>query len=261
MGPPAEPMTRPRVVAVIQARLGSSRLPRKVLEVIGDRTMLRRVVDSARASTHIDEVVLAVPTGEHELVASASELGIPCIEGSEHDVLDRFVVAADHTAADAVVRLTADCPLLDPAAIDDVARIWRENRADYCIVEGYPRGVGDAEVIGREALMRAAAESTEPQHREHVMTYHLDHPDHFDLDIRRAPPAVRRPELRVCVDVPEDLAAVRGVVERLHVEGRSVSATSIIDVLDRHPELVRLNAAVEQTSNWTTHGTEGRWFS
>ena len=150
-----------RVTAVIQARAGSSRLPGKVLLDLGGRPVLSWVVRAAQEAAEVDEVVIA--TSDRDLddpvEEAARELGVACVRGSEDDVLSRFVLALDTHPADAVVRLTADCPLLDPGLIDAVVALWRAvPERDYVstvLVRTLPRGL-DVEVVKAEALRRVA---------------------------------------------------------------------------------------------------------
>lgn len=237
-----------RVVAVVQARLGSERLPRKVLAPVGGRTALERLLDALRTVGELDGVALAVPRGDHELVALGRRAGVPVFEGDERDVLSRYVGSARALAADAVVRVTGDCPLLDPALVADVVRRYRAAPSDYLHVQGYPRGLGDAEIISTAALERAAREATEEHDREHVMTYITGHPGSFSVVIADAPPELRRPDLRVCVDEPADLAVVRAIVDRIGADGRPLPTADVIAFLDREPTVARLNSGVRQRS-------------
>lgn len=237
-----------RIVAVVQARLGSERLPRKVLASIGGRPALERLIDGLRTVTELDGVALAVPQSDRELVSFARRIDVPVFEGDEADVLARYVGAAGAVSADAVVRVTGDCPLLDPALVGDVVIRYRRDPCDYLLVQGYPRGLGDAEVISATALERAHREATDAWDRQHVMTYITAHPETFSVRILEAPAALRRSDLRVCVDEPADLEVVRAIVDRLGTDRRPLSAAEIIDFLDRTPAVARLNSAVRQRS-------------
>ncbi len=237
-----------KVVAIVQARLSSERLARKVLAPVGGRPAIERLIDVLRTVEDLDGVALAVPRTDEELVALGRRMGASVFEGDEHDVLGRYLGAARSLAADAVARVTGDCPLLDPALVRDAVRRYRAEPGDYFHVRGYPRGVGDVEIISAAALERTAQAATDPWDREHVMTYITSHPDAFTVRIADAPLELRRPDLRVCVDEPADLAVVTAIVERTGAQGRALSAAEIIRFLDAEPEIARLNDAVRQRS-------------
>src|ERR1700691_2516384 len=136
---------KPKVVAIIQARMGSTRLPGKVLADICGRPMLRHVIERTRRSETLDEVIVATTEepADDTIAAFCCEHCVSCFRGSEHDVLDRYYEAARRFAAEAIVRITSDCPLIDPEVIDNTARKFLLERPDYasnCLVRTYPRG-------------------------------------------------------------------------------------------------------------------------
>ena len=174
-----------RVVAIIQARIASTRLPGKVMMDIGGRTMLERVVMRTRCAQLVHEVTVATTTSAEDdpLMAACEGLEVPAMRGSENDVLDRYHDAARLFGADAIVRITSDCPLIDPSLIDEVVTAFLAARSDYAsnfLHRTYPRGL-DAEVIARDALERAWREAAGPGYRAHVTPYLYLHPDDFDL--------------------------------------------------------------------------------
>jgi len=151
------------VVAIIQARMGSTRLPGKVLLDLAGRTMLARVVRRVGRAALIDEVMVATADAPDDdaIVEECRRLRVPCFRGSEHDVLDRFHRAAIAHRADVVVRITADCPLIDPEVTDRVIRAFFDERPDYAsntLRRTYPRGL-DTEVMTAAALVRASREA------------------------------------------------------------------------------------------------------
>lgn len=236
-----------QIRAVIQARTGSTRLPGKVLRDLGGSPVLDRVVDAARAASGIDGVLVATSTaaGDDAVADRAARLGVGVVRGSEDDVLARFVQAADEHPCDAVVRLTADCPLLDPALIGLVAATWRAAPAhDYVattLVRTLPRGL-DVELATVSALRALAATAT-GHDRVHVTSGLYGEPDRFRcLGVVVAPAA---DDLRVTLDTPDDLLAVAGLVDAL---GDRTDWRSVVAVLRSRPDLVARNAHVRQKS-------------
>jgi glutamate-1-semialdehyde 2,1-aminomutase len=164
-----------KVVAIVQARMGSTRLPNKVMKPIGGVPMIELLLSRLAKSKQIDQIVLATSTDDRDtpLVNHVQNLGYTCIRGSEGDVLDRYLVAARETQADVVVRITGDCPLIDPALVDQVIAQFKAEGVDYLSNSSppsYPDGL-DTEVFTLQALERAGWESQDPFDREHVTPY------------------------------------------------------------------------------------------
>lgn len=231
---------------ILQARMTSTRLPGKVLKSVGGRTVLEWVVHGCRRIQGIDVVCAAVPEGEAHapVVAEAVRLGLPVARGSETDVLDRFHIAAALVAADEIVRVTTDCPMIDPRVCGEVLEKLRSEQADYASNNdpaGYPHGL-DCEAFTRPALERATALATNPYDREHVTPW-----------LRREP-SVRRAHLsgpggnvvhwRWTVDFPEDLEFFTAVVSRL---GDGVNDwRKVAALLEKEPALYEINRARRQ---------------
>ena len=235
-----------RAIAIIQARLSSSRLPDKVLMDIEGRPMLARVVERVSASRLIEGVVVATSSDDSDdkLAAHCRSNGIRYHRGPLDDVLTRFVQAGRREGADVIVRITADCPLIDPALIDAVVTIRDAHRADYAsnvVSRRYPRGL-DVEVFTAEALARADREGLEPHHREHVTPYLYEQPGRFQvvgLDCERDLSAHRW-----TVDTEADLDLVRGIQQRL--ENPLAGWREVLAVVEREPNLARRNAHIKQ---------------
>lgn len=234
-----------RVNAVVQARTGSSRLPRKVLRPLGDAPVLAWVVRAAQAAAGIDQVVVATSdtTADDAVADLAESLGAAVVRGSEDDVLARFLLAIGAYPCDAVVRLTADCPLLDPALIDLVVAAWRQDPIhDYVattLVRTLPRGL-DVELASARAL-RDVARHAHGHDRVHVTSGLYADPQRYRLlGLVVAPPA---DDLRVTLDTPEDAALLDGLVEVL---GGPVGWRELVAVLRARPDLVARNATVAQ---------------
>jgi spore coat polysaccharide biosynthesis protein SpsF (cytidylyltransferase family) len=204
-------------VAIAQARVGSSRLPRKVLEDLGGKTVLERVLERAARIRGVDEVVVAIPIGDANAVLRpiAEAAGVRVFAGSELDVLDRYAAAAAATKADVIVRITADCPVLDPDISSAVLERFRLGDVDYASnidPPTYPDGL-DTEVISRDALETAAREGHDPADREHVTWFVRHRPDRFR--IANVAHATNLSHIRLTLDTPEDLARLRAIYARL----------------------------------------------
>ncbi|MFC4243504.1 cytidylyltransferase domain-containing protein [Gryllotalpicola reticulitermitis] len=239
-------MTEAHVVAVIQARMGSSRLPGKVLRSLGGRPVLGWMVRAARAAEGIDDVVIATSTapGDDAIAELGAELGVHVVRGSEDDVLSRFVQARAETGADAIVRLTADCPLVDPTLISKIVALWRsDSNLDWVsstLVRTLPRGL-DVEIASASALAVADAEARD-HHRTHVTSYLYASERQFrTMGIVVSPPAN---DLRVTLDTAEDAAAIESIVAEL---GDAAPAwADVVAFLRARPDVTALNAGVQQ---------------
>ena len=235
-----------RINAVIQARAGSTRLPGKVLEDLGGRPVLEWVIRAARAATQIDAVIVATSTmaGDDVVADLAESLGVPVVRGSEDDVLSRFVAALDAHPADAVIRLTADCPLLDPTLIDAVAGAWAAAPTyDYVstvLVRCLPRGL-DVELVTAQAL-RAVNAIAVGHDRVHVTSRLYAQPTAYRLLGLCVTPFAN--DLRVTLDTREDLILLRALVAVL--PDAPPAWSDVVAVLRARPDLVAINSAVEQ---------------
>ncbi|HWK29032.1 MAG TPA: glycosyltransferase family protein [Solirubrobacter sp.] len=232
-------------VAIVQCRMTSTRLPGKVLADLGGKPLLERQLERLARCRRLDEIVLAttVNAADDPLVALGARLGIGVHRGSEHDVLRRYAEAAARFRADVVVRITSDCPLLDPVLTDAVVDAL-DAGADYAsnaLEPGLPRGL-DAEALWRDVLDRVDRMATSAPAREHVTWHvHAEHPERFVL--RSVPPPFAAGDLRLTVDTPEDLALVRRLDDEL---GPAAGAAELVAWLRAHPEVAALNAATQQ---------------
>ncbi|MDQ6799050.1 MAG: GNAT family N-acetyltransferase [Actinomycetota bacterium] len=204
------------VVCAVQARMGSTRLPGKVLADLGNRPMLAFMLDRLR-SLAVDHLVVATSTRpQDDAVADVSAAaGVEVVRGSESDVLSRYCAVLDTFPADSVVRLTGDCPLVDPEIIQGVLELHRARGAEYTsnvLPRTFPKGL-DVEVVDAAALRQAADESVDPGEREHVTPFIYRRPERFRLANFSNPEHLG--DERWTVDTPADLALVRQVVDRL----------------------------------------------
>lgn len=241
-------MSRPTVGVVVQARLGSTRLPRKVLLDIHGAPMLTHVIARASAATLVDRVIVATTTNPQDdaLASWVSDAGHVVFRGDEHDVLDRYFQAARHHQLDVVVRVTSDCPLLDPGLLDDVVRAVLTSKTDVefaanTLERSFPRGL-DVEVVTMPALDRLWRTATEEHDRAHVFPYVYRHQDEFR--VASVMNATDRSWMRWTVDTTADLEFVRAVAEGL---GQMPTGwMDVVALLERRPELLALNRHIEQ---------------
>jgi spore coat polysaccharide biosynthesis protein SpsF len=233
-----------KVVACIQARMGSGRLPGKVLMDISGKPMLWHVIERVKASRIIDTVVVVTTHNKEDVAveALAKKCGVYCLKGSEKNVLDRYYQAAKRYNADPVVRITGDCPLIDPSVIDEIIT-W------YCSQKGnihytytpppYPEGQ-DTEVFSFYALKEAWKYAKKPSEREHVTPYIKSHPEKFPSNIIQ-----KRGEdlswMHWSVDESCDIAFVRAVFEHLAGSRRTFSMKKVTALLKTHSKLLKIN--------------------
>jgi spore coat polysaccharide biosynthesis protein SpsF len=233
--------------------MSSSRLIGKVMLELAGEPMLMRVVERTRLARTVDEVIFAttVDPSDDAVEAYCSQNGVPCFRGNLPDVLDRFYQAARVYHAGTIVRITADCPLLDPGLIDETVALFRRTGADFAAnrlpppyKRTYPIGL-DCEVCSFSVLERAWQEATEPHDREHVMPYLYEVKDRFKIAILNS--SKDYGSLRWTVDTPQDLELVRQVYARL--AGRpDFTWLDVLAIFEREPELARINAQVEHRS-------------
>jgi spore coat polysaccharide biosynthesis protein SpsF len=227
--------------------MGSTRLPGKVLMDLGGQTVLARGVRRLRRASLIQQVVIATTDSPEDdaIVHECNRLGVVHFRGSEEDVLDRYYRTAEATGADAVVRVTSDCPLIDPEISDKVIRAFLERQPDYAsntLRRTYPRGL-DTEVMTWDALARTWREARKPYQRTHVTAYIYENPNRFDL--LAVTGESDHSDCRWTVDTPEDLSFVRAVYERMG-SCDDFSWREALALLDREPALVELNRHIAQ---------------
>lgn len=250
-----------KVVAIVQARMGSTRLPGKVLKDLEGATMLARVVQRLSHSRLIHEVLIATTdrAADDAIVEECRRCAVGVFRGDEEDVLDRYFRAAQLTRAEVVVRITSDCPLIDPGVTDKTVaaflnpmslnptsfNLQGQAMPDYAsnvVVRTYPRGL-DTEVMTAEALKRCWRTASQPYERTHVTPYIYEHPAEFRiLSVTEERDFSRH---RWTVDTPEDLEFVRAIYARF--KGRDdFREADILALLEREPELMELNRSIMQ---------------
>jgi spore coat polysaccharide biosynthesis protein SpsF len=235
------------VVAIIQARMHSSRLPGKVLQDVCGESMLSRVVHRVSLATSLDEVVVATSDTivDNAVESECRKLRVSVFRGSENDVLDRFFQAAVFHKGEIAVRITADCPLIEPVIIDRVVQAFLSSNVDYAsntLLRTYPRGL-DVEVVSLRALAVAWRDAVKPYHRAHVTPYFYENANLFKLLSITNPRDWSR--YRWTVDTAEDLQFVRRVYEVLG-SNNLFSWEDVLKLCERESGLVELNRHVQQ---------------
>lgn len=239
-----------RVEAFIQARMGSSRLPGKVLKKVLNRPLLDFLVERVKDCQEIDNIViLTTYLEEDDLIASFCEdKKLCCFRGSKENVLERYYQASLKNNPNGIVRITADCPLIDPEVVDQVVKAFRHQypKIDYvsnCLERTFPRGL-DVEVFSHEALHRAYQNGHRPDEKEHVTVYIYRHPDLFKL--LNVSHIQSLSSYRWTVDTPEDFELIRLILEHLYVHKPHFRLNDILTLLSYHPEWNKINAHIEQ---------------
>lgn len=235
------------VVAIIQARMGSSRLPNKVMLEICEKPVLWHVVNRTNKSNKIDKIVVATSEdGSNDVIrAYCAQNDIECFSGSENDVLDRYYKALKHIDIeddDLVVRITADCPLIDPVVIDEVIERHIDTNSDYtsnCIEPTFPDGL-DCEVFKASVLKRAWKEAKLKSEREHVTPYIRNHPEIFRIESYKGDKDLS--DLRWTLDEEEDFQLIKEIYEQLYYETKMFSTKDILSLLENKPSLTNINS-------------------
>ena len=240
------------IVAIIQARMGSTRLPGKVLKEIVGKPMLWHVINRVKNAKELDDIVIATTNlkEDTQILELASEIGVKNYAGSENDVLDRYYQAAIMSKADVIVRITADCPLVDPNVIDKVVRYYLSNDFDYVstsIKPTYPDGI-DVEVFSFASLKKAWDEAKLASEREHVTPYIWKNPTTFK--IKNYDNECDISYMRWSVDEQHDLEFVRGIYNRLYTKDSLFYMEDVLDLLKGNPELMNINKGIVRNEGY-----------
>lgn len=236
-------MVRSKIIIVTQARIGSTRFPEKILQLIGDETLLSIHLKRLKKSKLADKIIVATTFEEKSYLINniANSEGIDVFQGSTYDVLDRFYQAVKNENAKLIVRVTSDCPLIDATLIDKVISMVVENNLDYgsnTLIEDFPDGQ-DVEVFKFSALEKAWKESKLPSEREHVTPYIRNNSTFFKKNIfisdnLNAPKNMNH--LRMTVDEPVDLGAIKVMVSKIGINASWEEYTAI---MENSPELFK----------------------
>lgn len=239
------------IVCIIQARVGSSRLPNKIFLDLEGKPVLARVIERLQRSQFINKIVIASPDKkdddkvENFIYDNYRDVGI--YRGSENDVLDRYYKAAEKFKADIIVRITSDCPLIDPEVVDKIIKNFLDKKIEYVSnVLGertYPRGL-DTEVFTFEVLKRIWREAREAGDREHVTLYLRKHPEFFRASSFRSKEDYSR--FRLTLDEENDYELIKLVYKNIFQKNENFGLREIMELFKKEPSLAKINLAIEQ---------------
>jgi spore coat polysaccharide biosynthesis protein SpsF len=234
-----------KIVAVIQARMGSKRLPKKALKKINGKTLIEWVKYRLSFSKEIDQIVLSTADNRANdpLAKLARAIGLGYYRGSENDLVSRIYETAKKFKADAIVRITGDCPLVDPALVDKMIKIYRKKSPNMDYVSNvlpptFPDG-SDIEIISTKTLKRLDREVKNPLYREWITTTIMENPKKFKIYTLKN--GKNLSFLRLTVDYPEDFKLAKIIFSRLHKEDRVFSLKDILALLKKEPALIKIN--------------------
>lgn len=230
--------------------MGASRLPGKPLKEVMGRPLLSYQLERLRASKLANKIIVAttIDPSDHAIEQLCQKEGIACFRGNALDVLDRYYQAAKFYGADVIVRITGDCPLIDPQIVDQVIKYYLDSLPQYDYVSNslertYPRGL-DTEVFSFELLEQAAKQAKNQEEREHVTPYFYQHPERFSLGSVKQ--GIDLSFHRWTVDTPEDLRLISQILMELYPQKSAFDTQDILKAFENHPDWIKINAHIVQ---------------
>lgn len=239
------------VTCIVQARMGSERLYGKVMKEIMYEPMITYTIDRIRRAKYIDRVVLATSLdSSNDIMCNyLEEAGYTVFRGDENNVLERYVFAAQVYGGNHIVRITGDCPLIDPIIIDNVVSFYKMNNYDYVrldVPDTFIRGF-DVEIFSRKALERVyeitSSIKGDSPYKEHVTYYMYTHPQEFKIGVVKGSELYDK-DFRLCVDTEEDFAIVKNIFE--HFNDKYVNSKEVISYLERNKKILEINNKIKQ---------------
>lgn len=240
-----------KINAIVATRMSSTRLPGKVLMDLCGQPALVRLIERLQKSKYIHNVVIATTNNSLDdiVVSTAINQKVSYYRGSELDVLQRTVEAAEHTKADYIVQMTSDCPLLDAETVDRVIERMLDNPSlDFVanhLVRTYPMGMS-VEIFKTSALRYVEQEIKDPAVREHVSLYFYENPELYRLSNVEASSFLRHPEYRLTLDTFDDYRVIQAIFEGLYPHKNNFDLHDIIRYLENHPEVAAMNSHIQQ---------------
>ena len=239
-----------KTVAIIEARMTSTRLPGKIMLPVLGKPMLELLIERLKRATMLDQIVVATTNNLTDDVVEklTNNLGIGCFRGSEDDVLSRVLGASHVFNADSIVEITGDCPLIDPFVVDRVIRKYNEKKFDYVsnnMKRTYPRGL-DTQVFSTKVLEEVASRTQDPIDHEHVSLYIYEHPEIFSLFNVVSDLPKKYWDIRLTVDTGEDFQLIKAIYELLYPKNPAFTLGDIIDLLEKRKDLLELNMNIQQ---------------
>lgn len=235
-----------KTIAIIQARMGSTRLPNKILKPLGDLDVLTYVTNRCKQIKGVEEVIVATSTlaQDNAIEEWCLKHQVAYFRGSEDDVLSRYVDCAKKYKPDYVMRVTSDCPFVDYEMASEIVSLMNKERKDIVVLDGeLPRGLA-VELISYESLLKIDEKGHEPRHREHVTYYAYEFKEQFKAIAYKVPDNRKATELRITLDTEEDYELIKAVAKKF--DNPLVSSTTVIDYLKNTPEVANLNVHIEQ---------------
>lgn len=242
-----------RIIAIVEARMTSRRLPGKVLMHAAGKPMLEHLINRLQAVPSLNEIVLATTTNATDDVLEkfANNMGISCYRGSEDDVMNRVIEAGVSANANIIVEITGDCPIIDPQIVEQTIRMFMANKADYVsnsIIRSYPDGM-DTQVFRLETLQKSSSMTDSHLDHEHVTLHIYNNPDVFSQVHLIAPPELHWPELGLTLDELSDYELLKRIIEFFEPKRPLFSCLDVVRLLRQKPQWVEINQKVLRKGN------------
>jgi spore coat polysaccharide biosynthesis protein SpsF len=230
-------------IAIIQARMGSTRFPGKIMKELNGKPILQHIVDFLKYSKMIDKVVIATTNLEEDNIVNsfAKKLEIDCFRGSSENVLERFYKCAKKFNANLILRLTADNPLINPKIIDDLINLCKHYNCDYvsnCLHPTYPYGYSTCEVFTFSTLTKLYETQKDPKSLEHVTYFITKNPNLFNIREISAPQNLSRPSWKLSVDTLNDYFKIQKIFSSLYHENSFIDYPTLVEFLDKNKQIV-----------------------